>query len=149
VGISKPTVSVALQSLLDAGLARQAEAGSDGPSYGATFFEPVPDAALALGLDLGARFLRGAICDLVGRVCARQDIELAGADARGVLELAANLRDRLIAVCELAPETIHGAVVGDPGVVLPESDDVHLAETSTGSKGCRSEPSSRAGSACG
>jgi predicted NBD/HSP70 family sugar kinase len=128
VGISKPTVSVALQSLLDAGLVREAEAASDGPSYGATFFEPVPDAALALGLDLGARFLRGAICDVVGRVCARQDIELEGADARDVLELAATLRDRLIASCELAPGAIHGAVVGVPGVVRPHGDEVHLAE---------------------
>ena len=58
------------------------------PNYGATFFEPVPDAALVLGLDLGARFLRGAICDLLGEIRARQDVELAGADARGVLELA-------------------------------------------------------------
>jgi predicted NBD/HSP70 family sugar kinase len=135
VGISKPTVSVALQSLLDAGLVQQAEASSDGPSYGATFFEPVPDAALALGLDLGARFLRGAICDLLGRVCARQDIELAGADVRGVLELAANLHDRLIAVCGCAPETIHGAVVGVPGVVLPGGDEVHLAENVHGLEG--------------
>jgi len=135
VGISKPTVSVALQSLLDAGLVREAEAGSDGPSYGATFFEPVPDAALALGLDLGARFLRGAICDLVGRVCARQDVELEGADARDVLELAATLRDRLVASCELAPEAIHGAVVGVPGVVLPHGDEVHLAENVHGLEG--------------
>jgi len=135
VGISKPTVSGALQSLLEAGLVRKAEANSGGPSYGATFFEPVPDAALALGLDLGARFLRGAICDLPGRVCARQDIELAGADVRGVLELATNLRDRLIAVCGLDAEAIHGAVVGVPGVVLPDGDEVHLAENVHGLEG--------------
>ena len=137
VGISKPTVSVALQSLLDAGLVREAEASSDGPNYGATFFEPVPDAALALGLDLGARFLRGAICDLLGRVCARQDIELAGADARGVLELAGDLRDRLIAACGLAAEAIDGAVVGVPGVVVPRADEVHLAENVHGLEGMR------------
>jgi predicted NBD/HSP70 family sugar kinase len=135
VGISKPTVSVALQSLLDAGLVREAEPSSDGPSYGATFFEPVPDAALALGLDLGARFLRGAICDLLGRVCARQDIELAGADALGVLGLAGDLRDRLIAAGGLDGEAIHGAVVGVPGVAVPGSDEVHLAENVHGLEG--------------
>src|SRR5512146_409082 len=79
-GISKPTVSLALQSLLDAGLVREASRGPDGPSYGAVFFEPVPEAALVLGLDLGARFLRGALCDLGGEVRARQDVELGGAD---------------------------------------------------------------------
>jgi len=73
-GISKPTVSLALRSLLDAGLVREAERGPDGPGYGAVYFEPVADAALVLGLDLGARFVRGAVCDLTGAVRARQDV---------------------------------------------------------------------------
>src|SRR3982750_3448502 len=78
--ISKPTVSLALQSLLDAGLVRESGSAPQGPSYGAVYFESVPEAALVLGLDLGARFLRGAICDLAGEVRARQDIELRAAD---------------------------------------------------------------------
>src|SRR4051795_10335329 len=85
-GISKPTVSVALQSLVDVGLVRSTEPGGDGPRYGATFFEPVAEAAGVLGLDLGARFLRGGISDLSGEVRAREDVELAGADASVVFE---------------------------------------------------------------
>ena len=80
VGISKPTVSLALQSLLDAGLVREATHDPAGPSYGAVFFEPVDEAALVLGIDVGARFLRGALCDLGGGVRARHDVE--GADAQ-------------------------------------------------------------------
>ena len=76
-GISKPTVSLALQTLLEAGLVREAADSPRGPRYGATFFEPVHEAALVLGLDVGARFLRGAICDLRGAIRARQDVELA------------------------------------------------------------------------
>src|SRR6478752_6563396 len=79
-GISKPTVSLALQALLDAGLVREALPDPAGPSYGAVFFEPVPEAALVPGLDLGARFLRGALCDLNGDVRARQDVELDATD---------------------------------------------------------------------
>ena len=88
------------------------------PSYGAVFFEPVPEAALVLGLDLGARFLRGAICDLHGEVRARQDVELSGADADDVLDVArrasrlARRRDRAGAT-----DLLDGAVVGVPGVV--------------------------------
>ena len=66
-GISKPTVSLALQLafFVEVGLAREVDRGCpDGPSYGATFFEPVHEAALVLGLDLGARFVRGAVSDL-------------------------------------------------------------------------------------
>src|SRR5207344_973528 len=84
-GISKPTVSLALQSLVGSGLVREAEDGPAGPSYGAVYFEPVLEAALVLGLDLGARFLRGAICDLGGRVRARQDVELVDRGAAAAL----------------------------------------------------------------
>src|SRR6478735_1593240 len=54
-GISKPTVSLALQALVEAGLVREASDSPRGPRYGATFFEPVHEAALVLGLDVGAR----------------------------------------------------------------------------------------------
>src|SRR5437763_1400262 len=87
VGISKPTVSLALESLVGAGLVREALHEPAGPRYGAVFFEPVPEAALVLGFDLGARFLRGALCDLTGGVRARQDVDVAGAaDAARVVE---------------------------------------------------------------
>jgi len=117
VGISKPTVSQALQSLLDAGLVREAADDPGGPRYGALFFEPVPEAALVLGLDLGARFLRGAICDLRGEVRARQDVELVGADAAAVLEGFGALRDSLADSTGLSASLIDTAVVGVPAVV--------------------------------
>ena len=55
---------LALRSLLDAGLVREARPAEGGPSYGAVYFEPVPEAALVLGFDLGVRFLRGGLADL-------------------------------------------------------------------------------------
>src|SRR5919204_6940124 len=103
-GISKPTVSLALQSLRDAGLVREAMKAPDGPRYGATFFEPVPDAAYVLGLDLGARFLRGAVCDLAGRIRARQDVELHGADADAAVAAIGALRDVLVETADVPPE---------------------------------------------
>src|ERR687887_206607 len=94
-GISKPTVSLALESLLAAGLVREAADDPAGPSYGAVFFEPVPEAALVLGLDLGARFLRGALCDLSGEIRARQDVEVAATDADRILDAISALRRTL------------------------------------------------------
>jgi predicted NBD/HSP70 family sugar kinase len=116
-GISKPTVSLALQTLVDAGLVREAARGPSGPSYGAVFFEPIPEAAYVLGLDLGARFLRGAVCDLAGEVRARQDVELRGADADGALQAIAALRESLVAAAALPVERIDGIVLGVPGVI--------------------------------
>ena len=127
VGISKPTVSLALQSLLDARLVREADGAGQRGRYGATLFESVPEARLVLGLDMGARFLRGAICDLHGDVRARQDIETSGAGAGELLGTAAELRDQLIERCDLPGELIDGAVIGVPGVVEPISGEVRLA----------------------
>src|SRR5256714_15051327 len=99
-GISKPTVSLALESLLAAGLVREAADDPAGPSYGAVFFEPVHEAALVLGLDLGARFLRGAVCDLRGAVRARQDVELGSGghppDFQAALDAIERLRAALV-----------------------------------------------------
>jgi predicted NBD/HSP70 family sugar kinase len=135
-GISKPTVSVALQSLLEAGLVRETKDRSDGgPSYGATFFEPVPEAALALGLDMGARFLRGAVCDLSGEVRARQDIEVGDAHVSERLDAAAELKETLLAGSELSPDAIDGAVIGIPGIIDRRTGRAALAENVPGLDG--------------
>ncbi len=116
-GISKPTVSLALQALLDHGLVRETSNEPGRPSYGAVYFEPVSEAALVVGLDLGARFLRGAICDLSGEIRARQDVEIKGADAEGTLDATAALQTSLVHAAGLDPELVDSVVVGVPGVV--------------------------------
>jgi predicted NBD/HSP70 family sugar kinase len=128
VGISKPTVSLALRSLEHAGLVREASQGPEGPRYGAVFFEPVPDAAFILGLDLGSRFLRGAVADLAGRIRARQDVEIGGADADGALDAIASLHASLIDSAALQVERIDGAVLGIPGVVERRSETLRLTQ---------------------
>jgi predicted NBD/HSP70 family sugar kinase len=133
--ISKPTVSLALQSLLDAGLVREAGVAPSGPSYGAVYFESVPEAALVLGLDLGARFLRGAICDLQGQVRARQDVELRAADVAEALTALAGLRDSLVENSSLDGDLIDVAVVGVPGVVETASGKLRLAANVQGLEG--------------
>src|SRR5438067_9179286 len=134
-GISKPTVSLALQSLLDAGLVRETSGEPGRPSYGAVFFEPVPDAAFVLGLDLGARFLRGAICDLGSGIRARQDVEIRGADANGALNATASLQEALIDASGIPSDLIDGAVIGVPGVVEANTGTVRLATNIPGLEG--------------
>jgi predicted NBD/HSP70 family sugar kinase len=135
-GISKPTVSLALQSLLDAGLVREAASHDPGgPSYGALFFEPVAEAALVLGVDVGARFLRGALCDLSGATRARHDVEMPVVDAGTVLEAVIGLRDALVRSAGLSGDLIDGAVVGVPGVVDATTGLVRLADNVPGLEG--------------
>jgi predicted NBD/HSP70 family sugar kinase len=132
-------VSLALQTLLEAGLVREAAESPRGPRYGATFFEPVHEAALVLGLDVGARFLRGAICDLRGAIRARQDVELAAGgartDVRAAIEAIPRLREALVEATGLDGSLVDRAVVGVPGVVRPESHRVELATNVLGLEG--------------
>ena len=127
IGVSKPTVSLALRSLLAGGLVREAAGDVRQPTYGAVYFEPVPEAAVVLGIDLGARFLRGAICDLAGRTRARRDVELEGADSASVVASIVALRSSLVESTGLSERIIDGMVVGVPGVVEPDGETVALA----------------------
>jgi len=135
-GISKPTVSLALQSLLEAGLVREAERGPDGPGYGAVYFEPVTEAALVVGLDLGARFVRGAVCYLGGAIRARQDVELASADAAGATDAIARLRASLFDAPALDPSLVDSVIVGVPGVVAADGR-LQVTENVAGLEGRR------------
>jgi predicted NBD/HSP70 family sugar kinase len=126
-GISKPTVSLALRSLLETGLVRETAHDPGRPSYGAVYFEPTPDAAFVLGFDLGAHFVRGAACDLTGEVRARHDVELPATDAETAVETIAALRSSLVGATALPEELVDGVVVGVPGVVESETGRINLA----------------------
>src|SRR5438045_4978511 len=134
-GISKPTVSLALQSLLHADLVRETAERPDGPGYGAVYFEPVAEAAVVLGLDLGARFVRGALCDLAGEVRARQDVELQAAEAAEAVEAIERLRSSLTEASGLDPNRIDTVVVGVPGVVERRTGVVRVVENVAGLEG--------------
>jgi predicted NBD/HSP70 family sugar kinase len=134
-GISKPTVSLALQSLLESGLVRETEPEVGTPRYGAVFFEAVPDAALVLGLDIGARFLRGAICDLSGAVRARQDVELPDVEVGKALDTITKLRTSLVDASDLPAHLIDSAVVGVPAVVDDETGRLSMATNVPGLEG--------------
>jgi predicted NBD/HSP70 family sugar kinase len=130
VGISKPTVSLALQSLLQAGLVRVTAHDGDGPSYGATFFEPVPEAAFVLGLDLGAQFVRGAVCDVRGEPRARQDLELPEPTAAAALGTIEQLAASLLESSGVEPGLVDCVVLGVPGAV--QGSSIRLAMNVTG-----------------
>jgi predicted NBD/HSP70 family sugar kinase len=134
-GISKPTVSLALESLLQAELVRETTNRPDGPGYGAVYFEPVAEAAVVLGLDLGARFVRGAVCDLAGEVRARQDVELTVAEVAGAVEAIERLHSSLLETSGLDRDRIDGVVVGVPGVVEQGTGLLRVAEIVAGLEG--------------
>ena len=134
VGISKPTVSQALQSLLRAGLVRETEPAGDGPRYGAVFFEPDPGAAFVLGVDLGARFVRAAVCDLAGEVRGRRDVDLPEPTSNAALATIPQLVLSLLRDAEVPIELLDGVVLGVPGAVEADSR-ISLVENVAGLEG--------------
>ena len=133
VGISKPTVSLALRSLVDAGLVRETDPEGDGPSYGAIFFEPVPDAAFVLGIDLGTRFVRAAVCDLWGETRARRDVELPRPSVDVALDTIVELVEALAA--DEYAAALDGVVLGVPGAVDTATGAITLAANVAGLEG--------------
>src|SRR6266571_4149215 len=70
-GLSKPTVSLALANVERAGLVRRAGRRTGAPGPAAHLYEVRPEAGFVLGLDVGRRFLRGAVIDMTGAVRAK------------------------------------------------------------------------------
>lgn len=117
-GISRPTVSLVLRSLLEDGLVRESAADPDGPHYGALYYEADPEAALVLGVDFGARAVRTALCDLAGGVRAREEIRSRGSVEERIAALAGSVRS-LVRSGKVSGDRLGNAVVALPAVVSP------------------------------
>lgn len=118
-GLSKPTVSLALANLERAGLVRHAGQRTGVPGRSALLYEVRPEAGFVLGLDIGLRYLHGAVADLSGVVRARMSLTVTAdsVDAR-VAELV-RLADDLCAQAGISRASITQTVVGSPGVYDP------------------------------
>jgi predicted NBD/HSP70 family sugar kinase len=119
VGISKPTASAALSDLLEAGLVREVPPEAGSRTYGALFFQPAPDAAYVLAVDIGARYLRGTIAGIDGSPVASGKVAMTGLDAADIVKRTAKLRDRLASAAGIKPDVLEAAVAGIPGVTDP------------------------------
>jgi len=117
-GISRPTVSLVLRSLLQDGLVRETGHDPDRPHYGAVYYEADPEAALVLGVDFGSRAVRTALCDLAGEVRARVEMRSRGSVEERI-EALAGTRRSLLRTSRLAPDLLEAAVVALPAVVSP------------------------------
>ena len=126
-GISRPTVSLVLRSLLEDGLVRETGHDPNRPHYGATYYEADPEAAVVLGVDFGARSVRAAICDLNGDVRAREEIRSRGAVDDRIDVLASTCRS-LLRTSKLPPDLLENAVVALPAVVSPADGKVSSAD---------------------
>jgi predicted NBD/HSP70 family sugar kinase len=125
-GLSKPTVSLALASVERAGLVRRAGRRTGAPGPAARLYEIRPDAGFVLGLDVGRRFLRGAIGDLAGVVRAKTSRRVHAAGALGRVTELVDLAGKLCDSAGVSRAQVTQVIVGSPGRYDPRSDAIVL-----------------------
>ncbi len=122
IGMTKPTVSNVIGTLLDVGLVREVPTGAAG-GRGA-LFAPVHDVGYAVGVDVGGRYLRAAVTDLSGDTRAADEVAHHDAEPDQLAGLAADLRDRLLADAGVDAGLVAATVVGVAGIVDPTSGQI-------------------------
>ena len=127
-GLSKPTVTLALASLEEAGLVRHAGMRSAARGRAASLYEIRSDAGFVLGLDVGREYIRGALADLSGVVRVREDVRSGSSSGSGrVRELTRLAHDLLDRGDANGAEAVVHTVVGSPGVLAPGGGVLRMA----------------------
>ena len=126
-GLSKPTVSLALAELLDAGLVREVgrSRGERGPS--ALLYELNPMAGWVVGIDVGRKWVRAAIADIAGTIVARRDERAKVSSAKTLIGQIGGMARRLAAEAGVEWGQVTHAVLGSPGVFDPAHGYVAMA----------------------
>jgi predicted NBD/HSP70 family sugar kinase len=115
-GLSKPTVSLALAAVEQAGLVRAAGQRIGRPGRSALLYEIRPEAGFVLGLDVGAQYVRGALADLAGEVRARSSVRSHASSGRTRVEELASLAREVCVQAGLSLPDVTQTVIGSPGV---------------------------------
>lgn len=126
-GLSKPTVSLALSGLLEAGLVREVgrSRGERGPS--AVLYELNPNAGWVVGIDVGRKWLRAAIADIAGTMVAKRDERAKVTSAKTLIGQIGAIARRLAGEAGVRWDQVTHAALGSPGVFDPAHGYVAMA----------------------
>jgi predicted NBD/HSP70 family sugar kinase len=126
-GLSKPTVSLALASLLRARLVREVGRSSGGKGPSALLYELDPTAGWVAGIDVGRRWVRAAMADISGGIVARRDERARVRSARSLIGQVGHIARALAAEIGIRWSDVAHATIGSPGVFDPRRGLVEMA----------------------
>jgi predicted NBD/HSP70 family sugar kinase len=126
-GLSKPTVSLGLAALLEAGLVREVGRSSGGRGPSAVLYELNPEAGWVAGIDVGRRWVRAAIADITGTIVARRHERAKVSSARALIGQIGAIARGLAADAGIGWDQVAHTTVGSPGVFEPTRGAVTLA----------------------
>jgi len=126
-GLSKPTVSLALNRLVESDIVREVGRSSGGRGPAAVLYQIDASAGYVVGLDVGRRWLRVAVADLSGAVVARRERRSTTRSAHALLERLEELVAAVLADAGVASRQVDRWVLGTPGVVRQGGRSLVLA----------------------
>src|SRR5919197_1649384 len=126
-GLSKPTVSLGLAALLEAGLVREVGRSSGGRGPTAVLYELNPRAGWVAGIDIGSHWVRAALADITGAIVARRDERARASSSRALIGQTGAIARQLADDAGIAWDRVSHVTVGSPGVFEPTRGAVILA----------------------
>ncbi|MBT2282847.1 ROK family protein [Paenibacillus polymyxa] len=129
-GLSKPTVSLAVEHLIDRNLVREMGPADNAQGRKATLIRFNETAYYVCGIDIGATRIRIALSDLNGEIIAYRTYPMVVQEAHEpaqatMLELLRSHMNKLLDENHLNWDQIQCIGFGIPGVVLPDSGRIH------------------------
>ncbi|MFL6288444.1 MAG: ROK family protein [Actinomycetes bacterium] len=126
-GRSKPTVSLALSRLVQAGVVREVGRSAGRKGASAVLYEIDAKAGTVVGLDVGRGWLRAAAADLAGKTLAQAERRSTTRSAHALLDRIDDLVDEIVAGARLRRRQVTKWVLGTPGVARPNTRHLALA----------------------
>ncbi|MGX1828316.1 ROK family transcriptional regulator [Paenibacillus taichungensis] len=128
-GLSKPTVSSAIEHLIERNLVLETGRADNAQGRKATLIRFNETAYYVCGIDIGATRIRIALSDLNGEIMDYRTyptLSVQSADRAGtaLLDVLRSRMDELLTENQLNWEQIRCVGFGIPGVVVPESGDI-------------------------
>ncbi len=116
-GLSKPTVSSALATLVEYGLVEEAGAESGKPGPAAIIYRASADIVSVMCIDIGRSFIRLAVADLSGHIRIRLDVPNRAKSAASLRASVRTLIDGALRESAMpTTSTPEVTIVGGPGI---------------------------------
>ncbi len=128
-GLSRPTASQVLRSLIEVGLVREEIPSEDDPRRARAMYSAIADIGAVLAVDIGARFLRAAVADLNGEIRSSVSVAISDVHLGSVLEKMNEAVTEALHQAGMTLEQIVSVVVGSPGVVDQTGGQIAIAGT--------------------
>jgi predicted NBD/HSP70 family sugar kinase len=118
-GLSKPTVSLALGSLVEAGLVHEVGRATGGKGPSAVLYELNPESGWVVGIDVGAHWVRAALADITGSIAARRDERARSRSSGALVAQIGEIAHDVARQAGLRWRQVTHATVGSSGVLDP------------------------------